>query len=359
MYPMIDLAVGDPAGGPPPRIKEVFHNAIHDPGANHYVSLPGGLTTTSEAAAGYYKANHDHPVDPENVVITHGARPAIRFGIEAADRRGKLCGYFVPAYTYFPSLIRDAGMVPMAVPLFDKGMSKAQRKAAFAKLRDGVFLLNNPHNPTGRNLKDEELEEIVKLAFEYRIKVVSDFVYADLYERARPKTVLALDPNAIEIISISKPFKACGYRAGAVIGEKSWVAALKAQYAAMNGVPYAIQRVAECAWSEMPGVDDFRADIIARRAAVVPGLRHLGFEVDTETENQSGMFVWARVPSAVGSSKMLRECAAAAGVLVSEGSSFGDGFDQFIRLALNEPTEVLKEAVTRIGSAVEYFHEAA
>lgn len=50
---------------------------------------------------------------------------------------------------------------------------------------------------------------------------------------------------------------------------------------------------------------------------------------------------------------------AAAGVLVSEGSSFGDGFDQFIRLALNEPTEVLKEAVTRIGSAVEYFHEAA
>jgi DNA-binding transcriptional MocR family regulator len=57
-----------------------------------------------------------------------------------------------------------------------------------------------------------------------------------------------------------------------------------------------MQRVAEFAWLHMPGVEEFRRELVTRRALVVWALRAVGFAVDTDGGNSSSMFVWARLP---------------------------------------------------------------
>jgi LL-diaminopimelate aminotransferase len=355
----INLAVGDPAGLPHPFLVEAFHEAIQHAEANHYAN-PQGLLETRKAVVRYYGMQHNIAIQPDNVAICHGARPAIRLALDAIGRRGSGCGHLSPQYAYFGSLIQDAGMIPMPLNILGRELDSIQLELFFAGLAGGVFLLNAVHNPTGAVLSDDVLTTIVQLADHYDVRLMSDAVYLDLYEISKPSSLLKFTNNCIEIISLSKPFKACGYRCGAVVGgDKEWVAAFAARYAAMNGVPYAIQKVAERAWTEMPGVAEFRGEIIVRRAVVVSVLRNLGFGIDTAAMNQGGMFVWAEVPKSFATAKSLVDQALGLGILISEGTSFGDTKGRHIRISLNETSNILENAMHRFKLLGGINYEAA
>lgn len=354
----INLAVGDPSGTPHPELVKAFLKAIGEPQANHYAS-PKGLATTRAAAAGYYLRRHGVQLESECVTIIHGARPGLQFALSASGRQRKPCGYFTPAYAYFPSIIEGAGMQAVPIPLGDEQLTSAALTKLLRKLRGGAFLVNNPHNPTGRILCHDELLAVTGACRELDIKIVSDAVYIDLYETDRPASLIGLEPTAVEVISISKPFRACGYRVGAVVGDPAWIRSLTERYAVMNGVPHAVQRVAELAWSNMPGVDEFRRELAARRAIAVRALREVGFVVDTIGGNRSSMFVWARLPvNSPPASVVVARCAAF-GVQVSDGEAFGAGYGRFIRIALNEPEHQLVKAMSRLTFAMEKIDEAA
>jgi len=199
----------------------------------------------------------------------------------------------------------------------------------------------------------------VEVCREFDIKIVSDAVYIDLYENDRPSSLIDIEPTAVEVISISKPFRACGYRVGAVVGDPNWIKSFTEQYAVMNGVPHAVQQVAEFAWSHMPGVEEFRWELVARRAVVVRALRDIGFAVDTEGSNNSSMFVWARLPKDSPPAHVVVNRCASYGVQISNGEAFGVGFGRFIRVALHEPELQLAEAMSRLSFAMEKINEAA
>lgn len=358
MNKMINLAVGDPSGAPHQDLIDAFLKGIKEYEANHYAS-PKGLASTRSAAANYYAAKHGVSLDPECVAITHGARPGLQFGLAASGRQGRSCGYFVPAYTYFPSIIEGAGMKLFPVHMTNGLLTSAALRQQLETLRGGTLLFNNPHNPTGRIFCRNELLAVVEVCRELDIKIVSDAVYIDLYETDRPCSLIELEPTAIEVISISKPFRACGYRVGAVVGDPAWIKSFTERYAVMNGVPHAVQRVAEFAWSHMPGVEEFRRELVTRRALVVRALRGVGFEVDTDGSNSSSMFVWARLPDDSPPANVVVARCAAFGVQVSDGEAFGAGFGRFIRIALNEPEQQLAEAMSRLSFAMEKIYEAA
>jgi len=356
MNKTINLAVGDPSGAPHHDLIEAFLKAIKEHEANHYTS-PKGLASTRSAVASYYAAKHDVPLDLECVAITHGARPGLQFGLAASGRQGRPCGYIVPAYTYFPSIIEGAGMRLFPVQMTNGLLTSAALRQQLEKLRSGTLLFNNPHNPTGRIFRRDELLAVVEVCRELDIKIVSDAVYIDLYETDRPCSLIDMEPTAIEVISISKPFRACGYRVGAVVGDPAWIKSFTERYAVMNGVPHAVQRVAEFAWLHMPGVEEFRRELITRRAMVVRALREVGFAVDTDGGNSSSMFVWARLPEDSPPANVVVARCAASGVQVSDGEAFGVGFGRFIRIALNESEHQLAEAMSRLSLAMEKIDE--
>src|SRR5205085_434040 len=87
--------------------------------------------------------------------------------------------------------------------------------------------------------------------------------------------------------------------------------------------------------------------------ALVTALRAVGFRIDTETQNKAAMFVWAKIPDRCVSATEVTNWLAAAGVLVTDGSTFGDDSARYIRFALNEPVGVLADAASRISKAME------
>jgi aspartate/methionine/tyrosine aminotransferase len=358
MNTAINLAVGDPSGAPHPALIEAFLNAVNEPEANHYAS-PKGLASTRSAAASYYFRRHGVSLDPKCVTITHGARPALQYALSTSGRKGQPCGYFEPAYTYFTSIIEGAGLRPLPILLMDRELTSATLSKSFEQLRGGVLLINNPHNPTGRIFGRSELLSVVEVCRDFDIKIVSDAVYIDLYENDRPSSLIDIEPTAVEVISVSKPHRACGYRAGAIVGNPAWIESFTERYAVMNGVPHAVQRVAEFAWLHMPGVEEFRRELVTRRAVVVRALRDVGFAVDTDSCNISSMFVWARLPKDSPPAHVVVNRCASYGVQVSNGEAFGAGFGRFIRVALNEPDHQLAEAMSRLSFAMEKIDEIA
>jgi hypothetical protein len=292
-------------------------------------------------------------VDADRVAITQGARPALYFAMRAANRPGRPVGYFAPAYTAFKPLIIDADMRAVPIQIPNQRLSFGVLKLLLLPITDGVFIFNNPHNPTGRVFTASEVGEFCDAARALNIRLISDFVYADLYEADAPVSILSMEPAAIEIISISKPFRACGWRVGAVVGDRVWAQQILERYTAMNGVPFTYQFVAAVAWFEMPGVETYRGELKRRRNALVKGLRDLDFSVETEIQNRSGMFVWAKIPDRFTTAAEVKRQLAAFAVLVADGADFGGESDRYIRFALNEPVDVLLEAVFEIRNAME------
>lgn len=355
MNKVINLAVGDPSGPPPLRLQEAAAESFKFAVNNHYAS-PEGLPVTRIAVAGYYRKHHGLEISTSRIAITQGARPAIYFLLRSVDRPGTQVGFFVPSYNAFGPLIIDADMTPVPIPLPESRLTAEGLRPLLAPLKGGVFICNSPQNPSGRIFKANELRAISMVANEFCIRIISDFVYADLYQGEAPVSMLSIDNSAVEVISMSKSFRACGWRVGAVVGETQWIKRLVQRYTALNGVPFAIQRVAMAAWSEMPEVGEFRAELQRRRQTIVEGLRNYGFEVETDLDNRGGMFVWAKIPPRFSSGEHVKKLLSMRGVLVCHGGEFG-GDARFIRIALNEPCSVLSRAITHIGLALENPHE--
>jgi aspartate/methionine/tyrosine aminotransferase len=349
----IDLGVGDPTDAVPDALRWEHANWILDPRASHYPH-PHGERRLSQAIVRYYQREHGIRLNPStDVCVTHGARPALFLSLLALGRLGGPVGYLSPAYVAFEPIIEKARMTPVSIPIEAWVKREIDLRGLFLGLRGGVFLLNNPHNPTGMVLSPTELYEVTKWSRAFDVRILSDDVYAELYDHERPESMLRYDPRALEVISISKTFRACGWRVGAVVGEASWVENFKDYYGETNGVSFAAQMTAASALGEMIDVGEFRAEVKARRTVMVDGLRKLGFLVDTTRENRSGLFVWALIPPRIlSSSAALAALLGEAGVKVSPGSAFGRDGEGAIRFSLNVEIPVLYEALSRIGKAI-------
>jgi aspartate/methionine/tyrosine aminotransferase len=349
----IDLGVGDPADAAPDLLRREHANWILDPQSSHY-SLPHGEPRFIQAIVGYYERDHGVRLNPQmDICVTHGARPALVFALLSLDRLGGPVGYLSPAYVGFEPIIRKARMTPIPISIETWLNGELDIRTLLCGLRGGAFLINNPHNPTGLVMSPDELREIARWAHEYDVRVMSDAVYAELYDGQRPVSMLRYDSCAVEVFSISKTFRACGWRVGAVVGESNWIAKFKSYYEEMNGVPFAAQMTAASALEQMIEVGRFRSEVRARRAVLVEGLRKHGFTVDTTSKNRAGMFVWALLPTrSLSSSVTVATRLAAAGVLVSPGSIFGVGGEGAVRFSLNVETSALHEAIDRIDNTM-------
>lgn len=345
----INLAIGDPNLTPPKLLTDTLAVAIQESGASHYPLPFSGRPETKSALCTYYQKRHQVCLDIEQVCISHGARPALYFALRSADCSQRKCGLFTPAFPPLFDIIKDAGfaLVMIEIPC---NLDVDNLSLCFERLRGGVFLLNNPHNPTGRVFTRSELAVIAQLASLHDVKIISDAVYIDVFEAGeKPASLLSLSADVIEVLSLSKSFQSPGYRVGAAVGHRPWIEEFSKHYEVTNGVPIAYQRVAQAAWKNAPGISEFNSEISARRAHLVFHLRRNGFAVDTVTQNRAGIFVWSQLPEHWASSEEFTAFACNRGVIVSDGGSFGENGRNHIRWAVNETSNVIEEALDRLG----------
>lgn len=346
----INLNIGDPADLPPSCLVERASKAILERDASHYPLPHSGHIGTKEAACQYYAKQHGVAVAPTQVCITPGALPGLTYAILAAKCERQVCGVFAPYFPAFRAAVTAAGYQFHQISIPEGSLTKAMLGVMLAPIMGGLLLLNNPNNPTGRVFSANELIMIDTVTRRYGIRVVCDAVYIDIYEGPEsPMSYLQVAPDAVEVISLSKTFRAPGYRIGAVVGDKDWVKRVVQSTLVFNGIPPVFQKVAQMAWSSMPEVGTFRREIADRRAHLITRLRDQGFEIDTKMRNQSGIFVWARLPDRWETAQSFVAFASDRRVQVACGDDFGMGGARHVRWALNFGAERIDEALAHLS----------
>jgi alanine-synthesizing transaminase len=203
--------------------------------------------------------------------------------------------------------------------------------------------------------------EVVRLAREHGTMIIHDFAYADLgFDGYQPPSILQVEGAkevAVEIFSMSKSYNMAGWRVGFCLGNRKMIAALARIKSYLDyGVFQPIQIASIIALRECE--EDTRkicALYQKRRDVLAAGLKRAGWPVE---KPRGSMFLWAPIPErfrSIGSLEFAKLLLEKAQVAVSPGIGFGPLGEGFVRFALVENDQRIRQATRAIGA---FLHSA-
>ncbi len=355
---MIDLGMGNPSEPPQELVIEKLVEAARDPRNHGYSQSLGIMNLRREVASKYFR-KFGVRLDPEKeTVVCLGSKEGFSHMCLALMGPGDTA--IVPA-PYFPVHVYGVALasgnaISLEVANSEQFLSNIAFTCERLYPKPKLLILNYPHNPSTVTVEPEFFVEVVKLAKRYGLMVISDFAYADIaFDGYQPPSFLAA-PGAIDVgvefTTMSKGYNMAGWRVGFCAGNAEMVKALgtiKAYYD--YGMFQAIQIAAIVALRGTEAAVEDQAMLYQRRRNVlVDALRRLGWDI---TPPRAGMFVWAKIPEPWASQmstmdfamKLLEE----ADVAASPGSGFGPAGEGYLRMALVENENRLRQAVRQIG----------
>ncbi len=260
-----------------------------------------------------------------------------------------------PGYPIYAASLVLAGVEPYFMPLkaehrfLPKLGSIPHDVAEKAKF----MILNYPSNPLSAVADRDFFEQAVAFGRKHRVAVVHDLAYSELaFDGFRPASILetaGAKDVAVEFHSLSKSFNMAGCRIGFMVGHPDIVRALRTVKSNIDyGVFLAVQEAAIAALEEdMENGETVAAVYERRRDIVVDGLRGAGWDVP---KPRATMFIWAPIPQGWTSRQISREILLSTGVAVIPGDAFGKEGEGFVRIALVQEEDKLREAVERLAA---------
>lgn len=218
-YNAINLSQGFPNFDCDQGLKDLVIESVQA-GRNQYAPMPG-IQELREIIATKIGTIYHTNVDPDlNITITAGATQAIYTAIAAVIRKGDNAIIFDPAYDcYAPSVLSFGGTVtPIALraPDFAIDWDEVEQKIT----RDTkMIVINTPHNPLGRVLKEEDLDRLEEIVLRHDdLYVLSDEVYEhQIYDGLKHQSVLGrpgLSARSFAVFSFGKVFHITGWKVG-------------------------------------------------------------------------------------------------------------------------------------------------
>jgi len=359
---MIDLGMGNPLDAPPDVVIEKLCEAARDP-RNHRYSASAGVFNLRREVARLYERLYGVQLDPATEVIACiGSKEGFSHLCLAMMGPGDTA---VVGDPYFPIHVYGvalAGGNVINVPLGNDEafLNRVAYVVEHLYPKPKLLILNYPHNPTAMTVDDLGFfEEVVALARREGILVIHDFAYGQTCFDGYKAPSFLQAPGAkdvgVEFITMSKPYNMAGWRIGFCLGNAEMiraVATIKGYYDYGIFQPIQIASIIamrSCAEDAARQAEVYRG----RRDVVVDGLRRLGWELD---KPRGSMFVWAKVAEEhlAGqetidfSLRLIEE----AEVVVSPGRAFGEKGEGYVRIALVENEQRLRQAVRQIDRAL-------
>lgn len=350
---VIDLSIGDPDIPTPQHIVDAMKKAVDKPVHHRYPSYEGMLSYR-EAVASWYKQRFNVPLDPKTEVLSLiGSKEGIVHIPLAFVNPGDVVLVPSPGYPVYPVGTLFAGGESCIMPLREENGFLPDFKAIPEdKLkRAKLMFLNYPNNPTAAVASEGFFKEAIELAAKYNIIICHDAAYSEIYyENERPISFLNVEGAkdvGIEFHSLSKTYNMTGWRIGFAVGNKDVIAGLgKIKTNVDSGVFQAIQEASIVALQTDDTVlASIRNIYQDRRNALYEGLKGLGIQIN---KPKATFYLWAKVPKGFDSTTLVSHLLEKAGVLGTPGVGFGAPGEGYIRFALTQSAERIKEAVERI-----------
>ncbi|MBM4000672.1 MAG: aminotransferase class I/II-fold pyridoxal phosphate-dependent enzyme [Planctomycetes bacterium] len=359
---VIDLGMGNPSEPPPSIVIEKLAEAAADPD-NHGYSKSNGILNLRREVASKYLKKFGVRLDPvHEIMVCLGSKEGFSHMCLALMGPGDTAitpAPFFPVHMYAVALAAG-NVIALEVNDSERYLSNIAYTCRHLYPKPKLLIINYPHNPSGVTVEQAFFDEIVQLARRYGLMVISDFAYADIaFDGYQPPSFLAsrgaIDVG-VEFTTMSKGYNMAGWRVGFCCGNPEMIRALgviKGYYD--YGMFQAIQIAAIVALRHTEANVESQARLYQkRRDVLVDGLRRIGWQVDPP---RAGMFAWARIPeiwrnrmSTMDFAMFLLE---QGDVAVSPGSGFGPAGEGFLRLALVENDNRLRQAVRQIGRCLE------
>jgi len=354
---IIHLEIGQPDFKTFPNVSQAGIKAIQD-GFTRYTP-PIGMPALREVIAADAGKQRGLAFQPDNVVVSPGAKPNLFFPTLALVEEGDEVIYPNPGFPSYEAMIRVAGGKPVPVPLLEENQFSFDLRVFDEVISDKtkMIILNSPGNPTGGIMPLEDLEHIAEAAIKHDCWVISDEIYTRIvYDDCRADSIAGLPEmgeRTIIMDGFSKTYAMTGWRLG--FGIMPVELAQKVGLLLMHSVGSTAQFTQFAGIEALQGDQEQVEEVVRiyqkRRDAIVAGLNELP---GISCQNPQGAFYAFPNIKEIGmtSQQAADHFLEAAGVALLPGSAFGKFGEGYLRLSYANSLENIQQALEKMAKAL-------
>lgn len=351
---VINLGIGSPDLPPHPEVISALNETAALPGTHAYQSYKG-VAALRQAMASWYLNWYNVTLNPDTDILPLlGSKEGIMHICMTYLNKSDEVLVPDPGYPTYSAAVKLAGGKPVSYKLKEKNNYEPDferlEKKGLHKVK--LMFVNYPHMPTGQAASMALFEKIVAFARKHHLLVVHDNPYSFILND-KPLSILSVKGAGgyvLELNSLSKSHNMAGWRVGMLCGAGERIAeVLRFKSNMDSGMFLPVQLAAARAlnlgkdWHE-----SLNQAYGERRQKVFELLQLLHCRYSTD---QTGMFVWAAVPTGYKdgyalSDKVLHK----ARVFITPGGIFGDAGAKYIRISLCSPVATIEKAIQRIAA---------
>jgi aspartate/methionine/tyrosine aminotransferase len=301
---------------------------------------PSGMPSLQQVIAEDCGRRRGIHVDPSEVVVGPGAKPALFFPTLALIEPGDEVIYPNPGFPTYEAMIRVAGGVPVAVPLLEQNNFSFDLEVfdRLVNARTKMIILNSPSNPTGGVMPMADLEHIAEKALQFDCWVMSDEIYARIvYDGLNVPSITSIpgmQERCIIVDGFSKTYAMTGWRLGYGIMPRGLAekVGLLLTHSIGSTAQFTQYAGVEAVLGQQGQVDAVVAEYQRRRDLIVAGLNNIpGIRCQSP---QGAFYVFPNIKeTGMSSNELANLILEKAGVALLPGSSFGEYGEGYLRLA--------------------------
>lgn len=359
---IIDLGMGNPDLPAPEHVLDKLKETLGKPRTDRY-SASKGITGLRRAQAAYYARRFGVGLNPETqVVATLGSKEGFANVAQAITAPGDVVLVPNPSYPIHAFGFLMAGGVLRSVPAepVPSTFAAMERAIQHSIPKPIALVVCYPSNPTAYVASLDFYKDLVAFAKKHEIFILSDLAYAEVYfdDKDPPPSVLqvpgAMD-IAVEFTSMSKTFSMAGWRMGFAVGNERIIAALTRVKSYLDYGAFTPIQVAATAALNGPEecIKEMRDTYKKRRDALVESFGRAGWDIPPPS---ASMFAWAPLPEKfreVGSMQFATLLVEKSGVVVSPGVAFGEHGEGYVRIAMVENEQRIRQAARGVRRFLE------
>ena len=351
-------------------LKELLAGVRNPRDALNQYSFPFGIPELRHAIADYTEAFHGHRPDPEEqITVVLGASEGLAVSYRSLLDPGESVVVMQPYHELYPSQAEIFGLVPRFVTLREDReagtwrLDRDEVRSVAADPSVKAFVVNTPHNPTGKVLDDDELSFIAETCRTNDLFAITDEIYEHITFDGHRHSYLAgfegMAERTLVVNSISKTGRSTGWRIGWVITPPERTRRLRAVHDNLVvQAPTPLQKGAVSLLRQDRAFFDGIADGYRRkRDLLLGGLREAGFAA-SPPEGAYYLFAdYRNVPALASMSPtdaamhLIQEV----GVATVPGDNFyatGNEGDRYLRFAFCRSIETIEAGLERLRAGL-------
>lgn len=354
---IVDLGMGNPDLPAPKHVLEKLIETVGKPRTDRY-SASRGISGLRKAQAGYYERRFGVKLNPDTQVIaTLGSKEGFANMAQAITAPGDVVLVPNPSYPIHAFGFLMAGGVIRSVQAEpnEEFFRQLERAVAHSIPKPIALVTCYPANPTAYLASLDFYRDLVAMAKKHDLILLSDLAYSEVYfDDSNPPPSLLQVPGAmdvtVEFTSLSKTFSMAGWRMGFAVGNDKLIAALARVKSYLDYGAFTPIQVAATAALNGPEdcIREMREIYRKRRDALVESFGLAGWEFDPP---QASMFAWVKIPEPfreMGSLEFSKLLVEKSSVAVAPGIGFGEYGDDYVRIALVENEQRIRQAARNV-----------